>query len=154
MLSLYEALLSQHARQLTPVRCAEQTIAQLHQYFEDVVLDNRLGALVVESLPGKEERSARGIERISELARVAQHAFFFVAPEDTLLRQPLACVEGERPPELLARAALSRVPEHFILIADARFSAVLVTSVAEQPAGESRRASLQGLRRRRSLRRV
>ena len=37
MHSLYQALLTQHARQLTSVRCAEQTIAQLHRYFEDVV---------------------------------------------------------------------------------------------------------------------
>ena len=48
MYSLYSAILAQHFRQLTPVRCAEQTIAQLHRYFEDVVLENSLAALVVE----------------------------------------------------------------------------------------------------------
>ncbi len=51
MYSLYHSLLAQHSRQVTPVRCAEQTIAQLHRYFEDVVLENNLAALVVESLP-------------------------------------------------------------------------------------------------------
>ncbi len=52
MYSLYHSLLAQHPRQLMPVPCAASTIAQLHRYFEDVVLENNLGALVVESLPG------------------------------------------------------------------------------------------------------
>src|SRR5215210_7384785 len=79
MHSLYQALLSQHTRQLTPVRCAEQTIAQLHRYFEDVVLENSLGALVVESLPLKAERTQRALERVMSIGRAARHTFFFVA---------------------------------------------------------------------------
>ena len=63
MHSLYQALLTQHSRQLTPVRCAEQTIAQLHRYFEDVVLENNLAALVIERLPMKAERSLRDLAR-------------------------------------------------------------------------------------------
>ena len=35
MYSLYSAILAQHFRQLTPVRCAEQTIAQLNQQIFD-----------------------------------------------------------------------------------------------------------------------
>ena len=127
MLSLYQTLLLQHPRQLTPVRCAEQTIAQLHHYFEDVVLENSLAALVVESLPVKGERSARGVERVFEIARAARHTFLFVAPEDALYKLPLPAVEGERAPVLLPRTAPGGVQEHFILIADARFSVLLVT---------------------------
>ena len=64
MLSLYSALLAQHPRQLTPVRCAEQTIAQLHRYFEDVVLENNLSALVVEGLLPEAQRSLRDVARV------------------------------------------------------------------------------------------
>jgi diguanylate cyclase (GGDEF)-like protein len=132
MHSLYQALMFQHARQLTPVRCAEQTITQLHHYFEDVVLENNLAALVVESLPRKRERSTRNSERIAEVARAARHAFFFITPDDALYTLPSPSVEGERAPVLLPRVASGGLREHFILIADARFSALLVTSPDEQ----------------------
>src|SRR5215212_4326062 len=69
MLSLYSALLAQHSRQLTPVRCAEPTIVQLHRYFEDVVLENNLAALVVESLLPEAQRSLRDISRVREVGR-------------------------------------------------------------------------------------
>ena len=68
MHSLYDALLAQHPRQLSPVRCAPQTIAQLHRYFEDVILENDLGALIVESLPPSQKRLAREKARLRELA--------------------------------------------------------------------------------------
>jgi diguanylate cyclase (GGDEF)-like protein len=132
MLSLYQALLRQHARQLTPVRCAGQTITQLHHYFEDVVLENNLAALVVESLPCKPERSRRGIERVCEVARVAGHTYLFVSPDDALNRAPLLTVPDACAPVLLPRTAPLDAQEHFILIADARFSALLVTSHADQ----------------------
>src|SRR5205085_6814135 len=137
MHSLYQALMFQHARQLTPVRCAEQTIAQLHRYFEDVVLENGLAALIVESLPHKPERAARGLERVAEVARAARHAFFFVAPDDALHKWPLPSVEGERQPVLLPRIAPGGAREHFILIAEARFSALLVTSLDAQADDEA-----------------
>ena len=129
MHSLYQSLMFQHARQLTPVRCAEQTITQLHRYFEDVVLENSLSALIVESLPYKPERSVRGLERVAEVARAARHAYFFVAPDDALHKWPLPSVESERQPVLLARTTPGGAHEHFILIAEARFSALLVTSL-------------------------
>ncbi len=131
MLSLYQALLSQHPQQLTPVRCAEQTIAQLHHYFEDVVLENKLAALVVESLPVNPERTPRGIERVCEIARAARHAFFFTAPADALHTLPLAEMTGKQTPILLPRTTARSTHEHFILIADARFSALLVSATDE-----------------------
>src|SRR5260370_38379841 len=84
MHSLYERLLTQHARQLTPVRCAYSTIIQLHRYFEDVVLENNLGALVIESLPVQTKRPAREKARVRELARGGRRAFFFVRQADAL----------------------------------------------------------------------
>ncbi|HVG28647.1 MAG TPA: sensor domain-containing diguanylate cyclase [Pyrinomonadaceae bacterium] len=128
MLSLYQALLSQHPRQLSPMRCAEQTIAQLHRYFEDVVLENNLAALVIESLPAKPERSQRALEHITSIGRSARHAFFFVAPNDDLRNlPPRRAKEGERELVLLDRTTQERWEEHFVIIADARFSAILVS---------------------------
>ncbi|MCA1815170.1 MAG: sensor domain-containing diguanylate cyclase [Acidobacteria bacterium] len=127
MLSLYQALLAQHPRQLTPVRCADQTIAQLHRYFEDVVLENNLAALVVESLPTRAERSQRTLEHVMAIGRAARHAFFFAAREDAMNNLPLGRREGIREPVLLARASQDGHDEHFVVIADARFSALLVS---------------------------
>ncbi|HEX8846917.1 MAG TPA: sensor domain-containing diguanylate cyclase [Pyrinomonadaceae bacterium] len=127
MYSLYQALLTQHSRQLTPVRCAEQTIAQLHRYFEDVVLENNLAALVIESLPMKEERSLRDLARVREMGRAAHKAFFFVAPGDALHDLPLRTNDQDREPILLKRENNETVVERFVVIADARFSALLAS---------------------------
>jgi diguanylate cyclase (GGDEF)-like protein len=127
MYSLYQALLTQHARQLTPVRCAEQTIAQLHRYFEDVVLENNLAALVIESLPMKAERSLRDLARVREIGRAAHKAFFFVAPGDALHDLPLRTNDQDREPILLKRENTEQDFERFVVIADARFSALLAS---------------------------
>jgi diguanylate cyclase (GGDEF)-like protein len=124
MLSLYQAILSQHSRQLTPVRCADQTISQLHRYFEDVVLENNLAALVVESLPLQIERSPRSAERVLKVGRAARHAFFFLAPDDAY--NEMQFLDEVRDSMLLARAQDGN-NEHFVIIADARFSALLVS---------------------------
>src|SRR5256712_9588296 len=84
MYSLYHSLLAQHSRQVTPVRCAEQTIAQLHRYFEDVVLENNLSALVVESLPFAHDRSQRDLARVREIGCVARNSFFLITADDAL----------------------------------------------------------------------
>src|SRR3954469_21328916 len=88
MYSLYSALLLHHSRQLTPVRCAEQTIAQLHRYFEDVVLENNLAALVIESLPERKERSLRDLTRVVDIGRAAYRSIFFVSLSDAVNRLP------------------------------------------------------------------
>src|SRR5207247_5618588 len=84
MHSLFDALLAQHVRQLAPVRCAHSTIAQLHSYFEEVVLENNLNALVIESLPLVSNRSARETARVRQLARSGRRTFFFLNPSDSL----------------------------------------------------------------------
>jgi hypothetical protein len=127
MHSLYSALLAQHARQLTSVRCAEQTIVQLHRYFEDVVLENNLGALVIESLPEKKERSMRDVSRVREIGKTAYRAFFFVSSDDALISLPLKATDQDRAPILVNRPRLGPIEERFVVIADARFSAVLAS---------------------------
>ena len=128
MYSLYDALLTQHSRQLTPVRCAHSTIAQLHRYFEDVVLENNLGALVIESLPLSAKRPNREKARFRDLARGGRRAFFFVRQADALNE----VFGGWNPNAGLNSLALlhpdhNYANEHFVVIADARFSALLAT---------------------------
>ncbi len=128
MYSLYDALLTQHSRQLTPVRCAHSTIAQLHRYFEDVVLENNLSALVIESLPLAAKRLNREKARFRELARGGRRAFFFVRQADALnevfagwnLNQGLNSLALLQPDH-------DNANEQFVVIADARFSALLAT---------------------------
>lgn len=127
MHSLYQALLLQHGRQLTPMRCAEQTIAQLHRYFEDVVLENNLSALVIESLPFIEERPLRDVMRVREVGRIAHRAFFFVSAEDSLNRLQLRATEQDREPIFLKQGSNEPILERFVVIADARFSALLAS---------------------------
>jgi diguanylate cyclase (GGDEF)-like protein len=128
MLSLYSALLAQHPRQLTPVRCAELTIAQLHRYFEDVVLENNLAALVVESLLCEPQRSLRDLSRVREVGRTARYCFFFAAAEDAICRlEPSKYEPLAREPVLMERPPQAAAEERFVIIADARFSALLAS---------------------------
>src|SRR6266403_3863400 len=136
MYSLYDVLLAQHARQLTPVKCAYSTIVQLHRYFEDVVLENSLNALVIESLPLSGKRLAREKARVRDLARGERHAFFFVDRADELNE----LVTGVGPqlvvaPVLLPQSKINQFKEHFVVIADARFSALLATVPGRAEAG-------------------
>ncbi|HEV2861212.1 MAG TPA: sensor domain-containing diguanylate cyclase [Pyrinomonadaceae bacterium] len=125
MLTLYSALLSQHPKQLTPVRCAEVTIAQLHRYFEDVVLENSLAALVVESMLPQKQRSLRDMARVREMSSAARYAFFFVSEADGLSDYPIAEDRVGHEPMLLKGSPQAPVQERFVVIADARFSALL-----------------------------
>lgn len=128
ILSLYNALLAQHSRQLTPVRCAEQTIAQLHRYFEDVVLENSLSALVVEGLPQQSKRSLRDLTRVQEIRSAARHAFFFVSSDDALNKYSFDWRGGSSEPLLIRQPSEnSKTEERFVVIADARFSALLAS---------------------------
>ena len=138
MHSLYDVLLTQHARQLTPVRCAYSTIVQLHRYFEDVVLENSLNALVIESLPLSAKRLAREKARVRDLAGGGRRAFFFVDQADAL--NELVTGVGAKSvaaPVILPQARNNQVNEHFVVIADARFSALLATVRGRADQGRS-----------------
>ena len=97
MYSLYDSLLAKHSRQLTPIKCASSSIAQLHSYFEEVVLENNLAALVIESLPKVEERSARETTRVRELIHAAKNVFLFVGTDDCLSQLMLNRPKAELP---------------------------------------------------------
>src|SRR5258705_6970255 len=127
MYSLYHSLLAQHPRQLTPIRCASSTIAQLQRYFEDVVIENNLGALVIETLPTAAERSLREISRVREVAKAARDFFLFVSPEDPLARLILAGGKDSNQPVVVRRVDQGDVSERFVVIADGRFSALLAS---------------------------
>ncbi len=131
MYSLYHSLLAQHHKQLTPIRCADSTIAQLHRYFEEVVLENNLSALVIESLPVSSVRSAREVARVKDLARVAQNTFFFLRPEDTLSRSVLSNPGETVKVAVLDQKDQDQISERFVIIADARFAALLATEPPE-----------------------
>ena len=138
MHSLYHALLAQHSRQVTPVRCARQTIAQLQTYFEDVVLENNLSALVVESLPAVTERPLREIARVREVGHAALHSFFFVAPEDQLSRTPARTANDGRASVFIKQSPQqAAIFERFVIVADARFSALLASVTPDDAPGEA-----------------
>lgn len=127
MYSLYHSLLAQHSRQLTPVRCAKSTIAQLHRYFEDVVLENNLAALVVESLPTSGERLPREVARVQKLGRVAQNFFLTVTANDTLSELGGSRDNADDNLVIFDRRDQAGISEHFVVIADAQFSALLAS---------------------------
>jgi diguanylate cyclase (GGDEF)-like protein len=127
MYSLYHSLLAQHPRQLMPVPCADSTIAQLHRYFEDVVLENNLSALVVESLPTVAQRPARDFARIQELDKAARNMFLWVSPEDALSGMMLNRGKETTKSVVFERTDEGKSFERFVVIADARFSALLAS---------------------------
>jgi len=127
MHSLYNSLLAQHPRQLTPVRCAPSTIAQLHRYFEDVVLENNLSALVVENLPMSGERSVREVSRVRELSQLVRSFFLTVSPEDTLSSLILKRGKENTKSVVLKRTDEDKEYTRFVVVSDARFSALLVS---------------------------
>lgn len=127
MYSLYHSLLAQHPRQLMPVRCAGSTIAQLHRYFEDVVLENNLGALVVESLPGSVDRPARDIARIKELGETAKNLFLWLSPKDALSSRVWSRGKENTEFVVIEQTDEDESYERFVVIAEARFSALLAS---------------------------
>lgn len=127
MYSLYHSLLAQHPRQLMPVPCAASTIAQLHRYFEDVVLENNLGALVVESLPTSAQRPTRDIARIHELDQTAKNFFLWVSPQDALSSLVLSRGKETTKSVVFERTDEGELSERFVVIADSRFSALLAS---------------------------
>lgn len=71
MYSLYYAVTHQHAEEFAPVRCNEQTLMRLVRYFEDIVTENKLSALILEGrfLDGHLSRETERISRILEASR-------------------------------------------------------------------------------------
>ncbi len=127
MYSLYHSLLARHPRQLTPFRCAPSTIAQLHRYFEEVVLENNLEPLIVEFLPTVAERSRREISRVRKLVQAARKVFLFVTTDDALADRKLTASENKEP-VVVERIASDNLQERLVVIVDAHFSALLAST--------------------------
>jgi diguanylate cyclase (GGDEF)-like protein len=74
--SLFNVLRSQHGDDFAPLKCNEQTVTRLVSYFEDVITENNLSAMVIEGrcLNG---RVSREIERATKLTGAARHVYLF-----------------------------------------------------------------------------
>ena len=135
MNSLYHSLLALHPRQLTPIRCSVSTIAKLQTYFEDVVLENGLNSLVIESMPTVFDRPARETARVKEIVEAAQDVVLFVTAEDSLA-QLLVNRSLEPKTAMILERRGDDLQERFVVIADARFSALLAaTASPDDPTG-------------------
>jgi diguanylate cyclase (GGDEF)-like protein len=78
--SLFSLLVSQHAKQLVPMRCRAPLLARLARHFEDLVVENDLYALVVQGrcLDGVADVERQRFFRLSAAAR--QHYVFACGP--------------------------------------------------------------------------
>jgi diguanylate cyclase (GGDEF)-like protein len=78
--SLYSLLVSQHPDQLVPMRCRAPLLGRLVRYFEDLVVENNLRALVVQGrcVDGSDVVERRRFCRLSTAARY--HYVFTCGP--------------------------------------------------------------------------
>jgi len=119
-------LVNQHGEEFAPVRCNEETIKRLVRYFEDVVTENHLSALILEGgclngLPSRE------VERVSKLCSTARHLYFFSCDSECERRTWNLSEHNEL-------TAFSEREYHnietgpFILVMDPRFCGLLASS--------------------------
>src|ERR1044071_2246430 len=85
MYSLFYVLTKQHGDEFAPIRSNEQTVKRLVGYFEDVVIEQKLSALVLEGrcLNGD---TAREVERAAKLASAARQIYLFSCDHDCAAR--------------------------------------------------------------------
>jgi diguanylate cyclase (GGDEF)-like protein len=131
MYSLYYVVTDQHADEFAPVGCNRQTLSRLVRYFEDVVVENKLSALVIEGrcLDGDPVRDG---ERIGKLAKVARHLYLFTCDS----RCP------QRTWRIGKSAKVTRIEEKdyhsietgpFVLVMDPRFCGMLASCAVVEP---------------------
>lgn len=127
MNSLYDVITAQHREEFAPVRCNEQTVSRLVRYFEDVVTENRLSALVIKGrcLDGD---PARETERLAKLAAASRRVYLFSC-------DPL-CEARTWSPETSSRLTTLQEQDYhgietgpFILVMEPRFCGLLASSV-------------------------
>lgn len=90
------------------------------------MLENNLGALVVESLPASGKRAPRDLARINQLDGTAQSLFLWLSPQDDLADGFSRGRENTRT-VVFEREEQGNSDERFLVIADARFSALLAS---------------------------
>ena len=126
MHSLFYFLASQHSEEFAPVRCNEQTLTRLVRYFEDVVTENKLPALVIKGqcLKGDANRENK---RLAKLCSTASQVYLFSCNSECPTRQ----WEALPFPKLtrLEESAYHGVePGAFILVLNDRFCGLLVST--------------------------
>jgi diguanylate cyclase (GGDEF)-like protein len=124
MESLFQVLAIQHGDEFAPFRCNAQTLERLVRYFEDVVIENRLHALVIEGRRFASD-ARRETDRLKKLCRHARRVYLFAEPpatEPPWLPEPIAKLslinEKQNPPT---------DAEQFILVLEPRFCGLLVS---------------------------
>ena len=127
MHSLYYVLTDQHREEFAPVRCNEQTVSRLVRYFEDVVTENRLSALVIQGrcLNGDASRETK---RFANLTTVSRRVYLFSCDSE--------CGERAWSPKATFRlTSLGERDYHsietgpFILVMEPRFCGLLASCV-------------------------
>ncbi len=124
MVSLFTVLATQHGDEFAPFRCNAQTLERLVRYFEDVVTENRLHALVLEGRSLNHDDQLE-TERLKKLSSHARHVYLF---SETATTQAAWIAE---PPAKLSLVDEGDTavgePEPFILVLDPRFCGLLVS---------------------------
>jgi diguanylate cyclase (GGDEF)-like protein len=137
MHSLYYLLTEQHRDEFAPMRCSEQTVSRLLGYFEDVVTENKLSALVIEGrcLDGDPIRERK---RLSALAESSRQVYLFSCDSGCNRR-------SWDPAPALELTTLEDAKNHeietgaFILVMEARFCGLLAScQVPEETNGNAR----------------
>jgi diguanylate cyclase (GGDEF)-like protein len=125
MYSLFYVLTKQHGDEFAPIRSNEQTVKRLVGYFEDVVTEGKLSALVLEGrcLNGD---TAREVERAAKLASTARQIYLFSCDHD--------CAARTWEPEEFPNLTVLEEREHhkietgpFILVMESRFCGLLAS---------------------------
>jgi diguanylate cyclase (GGDEF)-like protein len=126
MYSLYYVLTNQHGDEFAPVRSNEQTVKRLVSYFEDVVTEGKLSALVIECrcLDGDPARDA---ERLNKLKAAAHQLYLFSCDGQ--------CSKRTWKAEASSNLTILEEPEShnietgpFILVMDPRFCGLLAST--------------------------
>ena len=136
MHSLYDVITAQHREEFALVRCNEQTVSRLVRYFEDVVTENKLSALVIKGrcLDGD---PARETKRLAKLAAASSRVYLFSC-------DPM-CEARTWEPEISSRLTILQEQDYhgietgpFILVMEPRFCGLLASSAL--PAGRNNHA--------------
>jgi diguanylate cyclase (GGDEF)-like protein len=126
MHSLFDVLTVQHREEFAPVRCNQQTAARLVRYFEDIVIENKISALIIEGrcLDGDPSREAA---RLSKLVSSSRRTYLFCCNS--------GCSERKWALQSLFKLTdLDEGPGHtietgpFILVMEPRFCGLLASS--------------------------
>ena len=126
MRSLFNVVNNQHRDEFAPIRGNRQTMRWLVRSFEDLVIDNKLSALVVQGRC-RDGDAAREAERISRLAATARQLYLFscedTCPTHTWLPQASPRIT------LLEDGAFHSVDTApFVVVMDQRFCGLLASN--------------------------